>query len=79
MASCYRSAMSIAADNCFASLDFLAISTGIYGFPTTRAAEISVQEIRAHLDREDWPKQVVLCCFGGEPTAIMREALTRHG
>ena len=79
LASCYRSALSIAADEHIESIAFPAISTGVYGFPATPAATIAVTETRAHLDREDWPKMVVMCCFGDEAEAIMRRALDELG
>src|ERR1700722_8630862 len=38
LASCYRSALDLAAAHCLASIAFPAISTGIYRFPLDRAA-----------------------------------------
>src|SRR5512134_3709983 len=42
LASCYRTALQLAAAHRLASLAFPAISTGIYGFPADRAARIAV-------------------------------------
>jgi O-acetyl-ADP-ribose deacetylase len=64
LASCYRSALDLAADNRLASIAFPAISTGIYGFPSDRAARIAVGIVVAELSAA--PRgiaRVVFCCF----------------
>src|SRR5687767_4652595 len=42
LASCYRTALDLAAANRLTSIAFPAISTGIYAFPADRAARIAV-------------------------------------
>src|SRR5687768_5346563 len=42
LASCYSTALDLAAANKLTSIAFPAISTGIYGFPADRAARIAV-------------------------------------
>jgi O-acetyl-ADP-ribose deacetylase len=64
LASCYRTALEIAAAHGLASLAFPAISTGIYRFPPDRAARIAVGTVAAELAGA--PRsvmRVVLCCF----------------
>jgi O-acetyl-ADP-ribose deacetylase len=64
LASCYRTALDLAAANRLRSLAFPAISTGIYGFPPDRAARIAVGTVAAELAAA--PRgigRVVLCCF----------------
>jgi len=64
LASCYRSALALAADNQLASIAFPAISTGIYGFPLDRAARIAVGTVVAEISAA--PRgiaRVVFCCF----------------
>jgi O-acetyl-ADP-ribose deacetylase len=64
LASCYRSALDLAADNRLASIAFPAISTGIYGFPPDRAARIAVGTVVAELSAA--PRgiaRIVFCCF----------------
>jgi O-acetyl-ADP-ribose deacetylase len=64
LASCYRSALDLAADNRLASIAFPAISTGIYGFPPDRAARIAVGTVVAELSAA--PRgiaRVVFCRF----------------
>jgi O-acetyl-ADP-ribose deacetylase len=64
LASCYRSALDLAADNRLASIAFPAISTGIYRFPPDRAARIAVGTVVAELSAA--PRgiaRIVFCCF----------------
>jgi len=46
LASCYRTALALAAEQRLASIAFPAISTGIYSFPADRAARIAVAPSR---------------------------------
>jgi O-acetyl-ADP-ribose deacetylase (regulator of RNase III) len=43
LASCYRRSLEVAAGAGARSIAFPAISTGVYGFPAARAAEIAVR------------------------------------
>lgn len=46
LASCYRSAMALAAQHQVCSIAFPSISTGVYGFPVKRAARIAIETLR---------------------------------
>ena len=64
LASCYRSALDLAAANGLSSIAFPAISTGIYGFPANRAARIAVGRVVSELSAA--PRSIaraVFCCF----------------
>ena len=64
LASCYRTALDLAAANRLASIAFPAISTGIYGFPAVRAARVAVGTVASELSAA--PRsltRVVFCCF----------------
>src|SRR4051812_32904836 len=64
LASCYRTALDLAAANQLASIAFPAISTGIYAFPAHRAARIAVGTVASELSVA--PRsltRVVFCCF----------------
>jgi O-acetyl-ADP-ribose deacetylase (regulator of RNase III) len=64
LASCYRSALELAAAHRLRSLAFPAISTGIYRFPPDRAARVAVGTVAAELAAA--PRgvdRVVFCCF----------------
>ena len=64
LASCYRTALNLAADHGLQSLAFPAISTGVYRFPPDRAARIAVGTAVSELSAD--PRgvgHVVFCCF----------------
>jgi O-acetyl-ADP-ribose deacetylase len=64
LASCYRTALDLAARHRLNSLAFPAISTGVYRFPADRAARIAVATVAAELAGS--PRgigRVVFCCF----------------
>jgi O-acetyl-ADP-ribose deacetylase (regulator of RNase III) len=63
LASCYRRSLACGVEVGARSIAFPAISTGIYGYPQDRAAQIAVDEVRAadpgHFD------EIVLVAFDG--------------
>jgi len=67
LASCYSTALDLAAAHGLASLAFPAISTGVYRFPADLAARISVGTVVAEISAD--PRgiaRVVFCCFSKE-------------
>jgi O-acetyl-ADP-ribose deacetylase (regulator of RNase III) len=62
LASCYRTALALAATHRLASIAFPAISTGIYRFPPDRAARIAVGTVVAEMGGPAI-RNVVFCCF----------------
>ena len=64
LASCYRTALDLAAAHRLRSLAFPAISTGVYRFPPDRAARIAVATVAAELAAaRRGIDRVVFCCF----------------
>src|ERR1051326_8848189 len=80
LASCYRTALDLAADNSLHSIAFPAISTGVYRFPADLAARIAVgtvvSEISAAARGID---RVVFCCFSQESADHHVNAFTELG
>src|SRR5689334_17201663 len=80
LASCYRTALGLAADNDLHSIAFPAISTGVYRFPADRAAQIAVgtvvSEVSAGARGID---RVVFCCFSQESADHHFNAFTELG
>lgn len=79
LASCYRNAMALAAEQGFASLAFPAISCGVYGFPAARAVPIAVREVRAALARPTPVERVIFCCFDAAMAELYRRELGGAG
>ncbi len=73
LASCYRQSMALARDVGAKSVAFPAISTGVYGFPADRAAQIAVATIRA--EAKPPVERVLLVAFGETARATLQAAL----
>ena len=70
LASCYRSAITLAAANEIASLAFPAISTGIYGYPRDEAARVSRLAIDSALEMHTEIREVRLVFFSDEDARV---------
>jgi len=77
LAGCYRRALALAAAKSARSIAFPAISTGAYGFPVERAADIAVGTVYAALPGHPTIERVVFACFGADSAAAHRAALSR--
>ena len=80
LAGCYRTALELAAANRLASLAFPAISTGVYRFPSDRAARIAVGTVASELSAAARGiKRVVFCCFAQESAQHHMDAFAELG
>ncbi len=75
LASAYRSSLALAEAHGLDSVAFPAISTGVYGFPTDRAARIAVGTIRQWQAEHQHPASVHLVAFGTDADRPLRAAL----
>jgi len=67
LASCYRTALALAAEHKLASVAFPAISTGVYRFPPDLAARVAVGTVVAEISaRPATFTRIVFCCFSPE-------------
>jgi O-acetyl-ADP-ribose deacetylase len=73
LAGCYRRSLELAREHGVKTIAFPAISTGIYGYPSTPAAEIAVRVCREMADACG-VERVEFCCFD-EGTAEIYEQL----
>jgi len=76
LADCYRNALALAVANGVKTLAFPAISTGIYGFPIGRAAEIAVREVSTFLAKDETIERVTFVTFGQEATVVYQNVLS---
>jgi O-acetyl-ADP-ribose deacetylase (regulator of RNase III) len=80
LASCYRTALSLAAEQRLASIAFPAISTGVYHFPAERAARIAVGTVAAEMAHAPRRlKRVVFSCFSQDSADRHRDAFAELG
>ena len=78
LASCYQQSLELAAENKVKTVAFPAISTGVYRFPKRRAAAIAVGHTVDWLERHDWPRKVVFCCFSDEDRTVYEQVLAER-
>lgn len=74
LASCYRRCLVLAREHRVRSIAFPAISTGIYGFPLRRAAEIALRTVKESVDTSG-VERVEFVCFNEETLAIYEQLL----
>ena len=75
LASCYRACLALAEEHGLKSVAFCCISTGVFGFPRERAAEIAVQTVRAYRANRHSEIEVIFNVFKDEDYAIYRALL----
>jgi O-acetyl-ADP-ribose deacetylase len=63
LANCYKNSLRLASENNIKSIAFPAISTGIFGFPPERAADIAINEVRNFSDAIEIIDKVIFICF----------------
>jgi O-acetyl-ADP-ribose deacetylase (regulator of RNase III) len=76
LASCYRRALQLAASKDAASIAFPSISTGIYGYPITLAAQVAVSTVRTELLALPILPEVIFCCFSEADRMVYEAALS---
>ena len=79
LASCYAASIAIARTEGMASIAFPAISTGVYRFPSERAAEIAVRTVRANLPEDGPVRRVMFCCLDRATADIYQRLLGPTG
>ena len=75
LARCYRNSLALAVEQRIESIAFPAISTGVYGFPRSRAARIAVAETRQVIASQPGFAKILFACFDAETLALYRRAL----
>ena len=78
LASCYRSCFGLVEQHGIKTVAFPAISTGVYGFPMDRAAQIAVRESKSFLERNPSVEKVMLVCFGAIALEAYEAALRKN-
>ncbi|GGC08811.1 O-acetyl-ADP-ribose deacetylase [Dyadobacter sediminis] len=66
LADCYRSSLNLAVEYQCKTIAFPNISTGVYGFPKDKAAEIAVKAVSEFISETDEIHKVTFVCFDQE-------------
>lgn len=76
LAKCYKSCLALAARHQIRRLAFPNISTGVYGFPKQRAAEIAVKTVVNYLKKQPGSLQeVCFVCFDDDNLRYYRQLM----
>ena len=65
LSNCYRNSLQLAIDNGLIAIAFPNISTGIYGYPKDKAAQVAIETVKDFL-KENPSLEVTFCCFDEE-------------
>ncbi len=75
LSSCYTSALHLAKKHKIKSIAFPCISTGVYSFPKTEAANIALHTLLKELKKLKYRGDVFICCFSEEDADIYVQVL----
>ena len=79
LASCYRNSLRLAAEKQLRSIAFPNISTGVYGYPKDKAAEVAIKATREFLQQHDTSLQsITFVCFDDENYELYRTILNER-
>ena len=77
LASAYRRSMEVASENGVKTIAFPSISTGAYGYPIEKAADIAVKTVAKYLEEHHDIERVTFVLFSDEDLKVYEEALKR--
>lgn len=61
--SCYNRSLEIARKHMIQSIAFPSISTGVYGFPQDRSANLVIPYLFSYCKEYEDPQEIILVCF----------------
>jgi len=70
-----KNSLKVADENSLKSISFPAISTGIFGYPLDRCADIMISETINYLDDETGLEKVVFCLFDHQAFDVFMKTL----
>ena len=76
LTSCYKRSLELAVDNGIKTIAFPNISTGVYGYPKSEAAEIAVLTVTQFLAKNPGIEKVIFCAFDSENMEIYRKKIS---
>jgi O-acetyl-ADP-ribose deacetylase (regulator of RNase III) len=73
--NCYRNSLTLAEQHDVKSIAFPSISTGAYGFPIRRAAQIATSTVREYLNGPTKIEEAIFVCFSRSDYNIYKSVL----
>lgn len=75
LAGCYRRSLEIVAEHNLTRIAFPNISTGIYGYPKDKAADVAVAAVNRFLEQPSSIQEVIFVCFDTENLALYQKRI----
>lgn len=75
LGNCYENSLKLANENNIKSIAFPNISTGIYGFPKERAAEIAIKSVKKFIRNKNSIEKIYFVCFDDENYNLYKNLL----
>ena len=75
LTNCYKNSLKLALENNIKTIAFPNISTGVYGFPKDKAAEIAIKTVTNFLNQHNQIEKVYFVCFDNENYSLYKELL----
>ena len=76
--NCYLRSLQLAADHQLKTIAFPNISTGIYGFPKAKAAEIAIGSVISFMENPGSVEEIIFVVFDGENEALYKNLLANQ-
>ncbi|MGV3540498.1 MAG: O-acetyl-ADP-ribose deacetylase [Rufibacter sp.] len=77
LANCYRNSLNLAQAHGLKTMAFPNISTGVYGYPKDKAAQVAVQTVQEFLQENELPDQVIFVVFDEENLRLYEQLLQK--
>ncbi len=68
--ACYLSSLRLAEEKRLQTIAFPAISTGVYGYPKEKAAQVAVQVVKEFIEAHTEPEKVIFVCYDEDNVQI---------
>lgn len=75
LGNAYKNSLKLAVENRIKTVAFPNISTGVYGFPKARAAEVALHAVDDFLNSNDSIETIIFCCFDDDNYGIYQRLL----
>lgn len=72
---CYLRSLQLATDHQLKTVAFPNISTGVYGFPKAKAAEIAIDAVKSFLEQSGSVEEVIFVVFDAENESLYEQLL----
>jgi O-acetyl-ADP-ribose deacetylase (regulator of RNase III) len=77
LSACYYNSLKLAIGNQCNSIAFPNISTGVYGFPKDKAANIAMQSVNEFLNAHDQIETILFVCYEKENYDLMKTLVSK--